>query len=357
MSAQPTPASSGEQLDAITLIENDHRVVEGLFETYEGLGPDGNVPERQRTVHSMIEELRLHAAMEEQVFYPAVQEALGDEADELVEESLREHAEAKQTLDELDALEPSAEKFHQRVTELIEEVRHHVDEEEQEILPKLRAALDSQVLLQLGEELEGSKMTLLGVAVTAEAPSPPAGGLPEEGLVIGEAETAAVEQLERLADPADRSGLTSRPPAKRGTTAKTKSSAKRTSAKKTSATRGTTAKTKSSAKRTSAKKKTSATRGTTAKTKSSARKTSVRSSSRRTKRLVYHVKPTGSGRWAVALQGAARPSATFDRKTEAVARGRELARRRERGRLVVHDRDGRIQDQFTYGDALGRTKG
>jgi iron-sulfur cluster repair protein YtfE (RIC family) len=357
MSAQLTSASSGEQLDAITLIENDHRVVEGLFGTYEGLGPDGNVPERQRTVHSMIEELRLHAAMEEQVFYPAVQEALGDEADELVEESLREHAEAKQTLDELDALEPSAETFHQRVTELIEEVRHHVDEEEQEILPKLRAALDSQVLLQLGEELEGSKMTLLGVAVTAEAPQP-AGSFPEEGLVIGDAEAPAAEQLERLADPADRSGQTSRPPAKRATTAKTKSSPKRTSAKKkTSAKRGTTAKTKSSPKRTSAKKKTSATRGATAKTKTSAKKTSVRSSSRNTKRLVYHVKPTGSGRWAVALQGAARPSATFDRKTEAVARGRELARRRERGRLVVHDRDGRIQDQFTYGDALGRTRG
>src|SRR4051794_24241581 len=184
----PTPE---EQLDAITLVENDHRVVEGLFENYERLGRDGEPGERWRTVRSMVEELRLHAAMEEQVFYPAVQEALGDAADELVEESLREHAEAKEALDEIEALEPTGAVFHERVTALIEEVRHHVDEEEQQILPKLREALDTQVLQRLGEELEGAKLTLLGVMVGRGAtvtvtgtPSEGAGG--EEGPVIGD---------------------------------------------------------------------------------------------------------------------------------------------------------------------------
>src|SRR3954469_21598299 len=194
MSAALIPASNDEQLDAITLIENDHRVVEGLFEAYENIGADGEAAQRWRIVHSMIEELRLHASMEEQVFYPAVQEALGD-ADELVEESLREHADAKQTLEEIEALPATSGVFHERGTALIEEVRHHVDEEVQQILPKLREALDSHMLLRLGEELEGSKLTMLGVAATGEdvdagvavrtEPLAAGGGGPEEGVVIG----------------------------------------------------------------------------------------------------------------------------------------------------------------------------
>jgi hemerythrin superfamily protein len=310
------PASSDEQLDAITVIENDHRVVDGLFDTYERLGRDGDPAERQRTVRSMIDELRLHASMEEHVFYPAVQEALDEEGGELVEAALLEHAEAKETLDEIEALDVSSDGFHERVTALIEEVRHHVDEEEQEILPKLREALDSQVLLQLGGELESAKLTLLGVPSTGE-------GGAEEGVVIGDAK---------------RSG------GRRRTTAKKTATVRKTSAKKTSA-KKTTAK-KTSSPKTSAKKTSANRRGAT-------KVTSGRAS---TARLVYHVKPTQSGRWSVAKRGAARPSATFDRKTEAVARGKELAKRPSRGQLVVHGLDGKVQGEFTYGDDPRRTK-
>jgi hypothetical protein len=307
-------------------------------------------------VRTLIEELRLHAAMEEQVFYPAVQEALGDQGDELVEESLREHAEAKETLEELEALEPISGTFHDRVTALIEEVRHHVDEEEQEILPKLREALDSQVLIRLGEELEGAKMTLLGVAVTAETgtpqrPVPPealAAGGAEEGVVIGDSEAEAEGRMERLGAIGDREG---RGPRTRSKGASATRGAKPT-AKKSTAKRGSSATKKSTAKRGStttkgvAKKASSPTSG--------AKRTAATTTS---PRLVYHVKPTRSGRWAVARKGAARPSATFDRKPEAVARGRELARRGSKGQLVVHGQDGRIQNAFTYGSDPRRTRG
>src|SRR4051794_13655266 len=339
MSAALIPASNDGQLDAITLIENDHRVVEGLFEAYENIGADGEAAQRWRIVHSMIEELRLHASMEEQVFYPAVQEALGDDADELVEESLREHADAKQTLEEIEALPATSGVFHERVTALIEEVRHHVDEEEQQILPKLREALDSQMLLRLGEELEGSKLTMLGVAATGgdvdagvavrtETLAAEGGG-PEEGVVIGDG--AAGRSAGAADSPRRRRASTSKRP--------TTGSPRKSPAKSSSTSRST---------------KTAERRGT-AKRSGSTTSTSKRTAGR-TARLEYHVTPTSTGRWAVQQKGAARASATFDRKTEAVARGRELAQRRSLGQLIVHGRDGKIQNEFTYGNDPRWTK-
>ena len=359
MSAALIPASSDDQLDAITLIENDHRVVEGLFTTFENLGPDGDTAERWRTVHSAIEELRLHATMEEQVFYPAVQEALGEEGDELVEESLREHAEVKETLAEIEALDAPSTVFQQRVTALIEEVRHHVDEEEQEILPKLREALDSQVLIRLGEELESAKLTMLGIPATGEPESVGEGitrpetvlglGEPEEGLVIGDGVAADT--------PSGQTPATSPPGRKSTSKRSSKKSTSSGSKRSTSGSATSSSSKRSRSKRTSSKTATSkrpASKSSTSKRTSAGTSSSKRTG--RTARVVYRVTPTPTGRWAVARKGAARPSATFDRKPQAVARGRELAKRPALGQLVVHGQDGKIQQEFTYGEATRRTK-
>src|SRR5919201_745215 len=159
MSAQLQPRQvQTEPTDAIALIEDDHRKVDGLIDRYERLGREGALAERGRVVGSIVDELRLHAAIEEQVLYPAIEEALPDDGPELVEGSLREHAEAKQTLDEIEALDASSDELHDRVTTLIEEVRHHVEEEEADVLPRLREALDSEQLMTLGDELRGAKM-------------------------------------------------------------------------------------------------------------------------------------------------------------------------------------------------------
>src|SRR3954463_1343917 len=284
MSARMVPSPQPDQHDPIALIEGDHRLVDALFEHYERLGAEGDSDERRRTVHSIIEELRLHAAIEEQLLYPAIQEALGEPGDELVEKSLLEHAEAKETLDEIEALDVTTHVFHERVTALIEEVRHHVDEEEQELLPKLREALDSQVLERLAEEPQSAKLTLLGIVAGQEAEPAPgiAAGGSEEGVVIGDAGT--YEQPQRVTP---KTAPTARPKPKKATAKKATSS-------------------RSTAKKPAAKKpSTSRSGGKTA--------------SRSTARLQYHVTPTSTGRWAVAQKGAARPSATFDRKPEAVS--------------------------------------
>jgi hypothetical protein len=63
--------------------------------------------------------------------------------------------------------------------------------------------------------------------------------------------------------------------------------------------------------------------------------------------VTYHVESTDRG-WKVLKEGATRASASFETKPDAVARGRELAKGQARGRLVVHGKDGRVQDEFTY---------
>ena len=68
-----------------------------------------------------------------------------------------------------------------------------------------------------------------------------------------------------------------------------------------------------------------------------------------TKRVTYTVAPDGN-RWRVKKRGGSRASGTFDKKEDAVSRGRELAKGQERGQLVIKKQNGRIQTEYTYGD-------
>jgi hypothetical protein len=74
-------------------------------------------------------------------------------------------------------------------------------------------------------------------------------------------------------------------------------------------------------------------------------------------RKVYHVTPGGNGGWAVKAEDNKNPSGHFKTKTDAVARGKELAKKPLLGQLIVHKQDGKIQTEYTYGDDPKRTKG
>src|SRR4051812_21522690 len=115
-------------MDAITLLKNDHKTVEKLFKAFEKAG-DGAKVRKRELVDKIIEELAIHAAIEEQVFYPAIRE-LVPESEDMVLESLEEHHIVKWTLSELEALSPENERFDAKVIVLTESVRHHVEEEE-----------------------------------------------------------------------------------------------------------------------------------------------------------------------------------------------------------------------------------
>ena len=138
-------------MDAIKLLRDDHKTVERLFKRFEKAGDRAHVEKRQ-IVDRIIEELSVHAAIEEQVFYPVARATVPDTED-IALESLEEHHIVKWVLAELVDLDPSDERFDAKVTVLIENVRHHVDEEESEFFPKVRDELNRKALADLGAAL------------------------------------------------------------------------------------------------------------------------------------------------------------------------------------------------------------
>lgn len=142
-------------MDAITLLCNDHKSVEVLFKRFEKAG-DAAYVEKREIVDRIVEELSIHAAIEEQIFYPAARAAV-PETEDLVLESLEEHHIVKWVLSELDGMDPRHQRFDAKVTVLIENVRHHVHEEQDDFFPKVRAALGRKVLTEIGESLAAAK--------------------------------------------------------------------------------------------------------------------------------------------------------------------------------------------------------
>ncbi len=147
-------------MDAITLLKEDHQKARKLFADFEGLG-DTAYKTKREVVDRIIEELTVHAYIEEQFFYPAARELEakdgGEEPEELVKEAEEEHAQVKTLLAELEGMSPEDEYFDAKVTVVIDNVRHHAEEEEEEMFPKVRDAMGRNDLQALGERMEGAK--------------------------------------------------------------------------------------------------------------------------------------------------------------------------------------------------------
>ncbi len=145
-------------MDAITLLRADHRSIEKLFKQFEKTTLRARV-ERQKLVESIIVELSVHAAIEEQNFYPAVREFVPEETG-VVLESLEEHHIVKWVLSELEGRDVDDERFEPKVRVLIELVRQHVRGEEDDLFPVVRAAVKRGHLGELGERMERAKATV-----------------------------------------------------------------------------------------------------------------------------------------------------------------------------------------------------
>jgi len=168
-------------MDAITLLKKDHQAVEDLFKRFEKAGGNAH-KSKQRLVERMISELSMHAAVEEMTFYPFVK-GVNEELTSDVLESLEEHHVVKWLLSELDGLSADAERFNAKVTVLMENVRHHVKEEEKEMFPLVRKALSRDQLNELGDLLERAKKTA-PTRPHPRAPDEPPGNA-MSGLVSG----------------------------------------------------------------------------------------------------------------------------------------------------------------------------
>ena len=132
--------------DAITLLTADHAKVKKLFEEFAELKEeDGSAEDKSALVTQICNELKVHAEIEEEIFYPAVRKAI-DDAD-LMDEALVEHAGAKELIAQLEEMSPDDELYDAKVTVLGEQIQHHVKEEEGEMFPKARKAkVDSEAL-------------------------------------------------------------------------------------------------------------------------------------------------------------------------------------------------------------------
>ena len=178
--------------DAIVLLKDDHKAVERLFKQFEKLVKDEAAPARKRkVVDEIVEALAVHAAIEEMHFYPSVRERC-EELDDTVLEGLEEHHVVKWTLSELEDMDPAHERFDAKVTVLMESVRHHVEEEEQEMFPLVREAMGRKALQELGAVLVDAKAT------APTRPHPKAPDEPPGNLVAG-AGAAAVDRTTRTA--------------------------------------------------------------------------------------------------------------------------------------------------------------
>ena len=135
-------------MDAITLLEGQHREVEALFNRYEKAKDDGS---KQAIFNVIADTLAAHATIEEQLFYPAVY--IGELKDEL-KEAVEEHLAAKRVIADLLAMNSSDENFDAKVKVLSEQIAHHVGEEEDELFPNVRKLMPARELKALGEAME-----------------------------------------------------------------------------------------------------------------------------------------------------------------------------------------------------------
>ncbi len=141
--------------DAITALKADHKEIRRLFREFQATG-DRAVKTRARIVGQLIELLTVHTYVENEVMYPEVR-ALLPELDDDVLESYEEHHVADVLCTELYAMPADAERFDAKVTVLTELVTHHIEEEEQDWFPKVRAGLGRKQLQEIGARLEQAR--------------------------------------------------------------------------------------------------------------------------------------------------------------------------------------------------------
>ena len=142
-------------MKATDLLKRQHREAKGLLKDAEECEEHD---EREELVMDIVSALKLHTAIEEQLFYPAVQEATKES--DAVLKAMEEHDLVKVLLQQLQTMSPEEDRFDAKVAVLMQNVREHVEEEEGEIFPKLREALKRAQLEELGTRLEEGKKAI-----------------------------------------------------------------------------------------------------------------------------------------------------------------------------------------------------
>ena len=141
--------------DAIVLLKDDHKEILKTFKDFENAGENATVT-KGKLVDKIIELLTVHTYLENEVMYPRVRELLPELEDD-IDESYEEHHVADLLVVELAAMKPDADRFDAKTTVLIENVRHHIEEEEDEWFPKVREGLGRKALQEIGEAMQAAR--------------------------------------------------------------------------------------------------------------------------------------------------------------------------------------------------------
>ncbi len=179
-----------QQRDVIEILEHDHREVEDMFselESLRGASTEEDQTRRKALTEQVTIELVRHSVAEEVLVYPQVESKVSSkEADHAREE----HAEAEETLQRLEELDADDPSFDDELSTLMEEIRHHIEDEEEQMFAHMRESIDHDELVTLGQRVEAFKK----VAPTRPHPNVPNEALPR--LAAG----PAASLLDRMRD-------------------------------------------------------------------------------------------------------------------------------------------------------------
>jgi hemerythrin superfamily protein len=163
-----------QQRDVIEVLEHDHREVEQMFselESLRGASTEEDKARRKELTDQVTIELVRHSVAEEVLVYPKVEDKVSAEE---VEHAREEHAEAEETLKRLEKLDADDPGFDDELATLMEEIRHHIEDEEGEMFAHMRKVIDADELRTLGSRVEAFKK----VAPTRPHPNVPNEALP-----------------------------------------------------------------------------------------------------------------------------------------------------------------------------------
>ena len=162
-----------QQPDVIEVLEHDHREVEEMFtelESLRGASTEEDRSRRKDLADQVTIELVRHSVAEEVLVYPEVEKKVsGEEA----EHAREEHAEAEETLARLEKLDADDPEFDDELATLMDEIRHHIEDEEGQMFAHMRQVIDEDELRKLGSAVEAFKKV---------APTRPHPNVPNEPL-------------------------------------------------------------------------------------------------------------------------------------------------------------------------------
>ena len=140
------------------ILKSDHQKVKALFRQYEAAG-DRAYQKKQGIAENVFTELEIHTTLEEELFYPAMKRKTDQDGKDLVAEAIEEHHVVTTLMEELKGLDPKDERYDAKFTVLMENVEHHIKEEEEEMFPEAEEVLGER-LDRLGTQMQERKQQL-----------------------------------------------------------------------------------------------------------------------------------------------------------------------------------------------------